>query len=298
MGDDDATEVTAGIPTGSANPVRSKKGVARVGLKAVDEQAQKIWNAARRTEVAEVAIARAVTGKADASASGGRWISRIAMLRLYGVVEKTRDGYFKLSDLGIALANVGNASEHLKALGTAVMGIPANATLLRRYDGGELPNLDTLATEFEFGFSMSNADAKAAAQVLIDSAKYAALVDASGHVNLSGAVVVEAAVDADADANTDSDAEENEDASEEDDFDDGVADEGEDNDPNSQIGLLTPGGIRGLARTPKSQREALDSGSPSVALHVKLDMSAWKVDDVLLVLAALGHEDPSREPRT
>lgn len=291
MTDEDATDATTGTANTAGNIVRSKKGVARTSLKSVDEQAQRIWNVARRTEVAEVAIARAVTGKSDASASGGRWLSRIALLRLYRVVEKTRDGYFKLTELGIALANVGDEAGHLAALGTAVMGIPANALLLKRYDGGELPSLDTLATEFEFGYSMSNSDAKAAAQVLIDSAKYARLVDDSGHVNLGGAAAV--VVD---EPDEDDDAEG--DDAQRDDLDD--ADSEAADDEATEAHLSEHDESRVPARKPPklpTTPSVLTLGSSPAALRVKLDMSGWAVDDVIRVLAALGYESESREPR-
>lgn len=288
MTDDDATEETAGAATTGANLVRSKKGVARIGLASIDGQAQRIWNVARRTEVAEVAIARAVTGKPDASASGGRWTQRIATLRLYGIVTKTREGHFKLTELGIALANVGDEPGHLAALGAAVMGVPANALLLNRYDGGELPSLDTLATEFEFGYSMSNADAKAAAQVLVDSAKYAQLVDDSGHVNLGGAAAL--VVD---------DPDEDEDDGARGDLDGDAADSEAADDVATEANL-SDHEPRVTARKPPKLPPAppvLTSGSSPAALTVKLDMSGWAIDDVLRVLAALGYESESREPR-
>ena len=287
---DVATEASASGADTGANKVRSKKGVARVGLKSVEDQAQKIWNVARKTEVAEVQIARAVTGKPDAAASGGRWIARIAMLRLYGVVVKTRDGYFKLTDLGIALANLGDEAAHRAALKAAVMGISANASLLRRYDGGSLPSLDTLATEFEFGYSMSNADAKAAAQVLIDSAKYAGIVDDSDHVNLSG-------VEIGAEASADSYTFENEDSKD----DDSEVDDIETDTQGSVVGggadarVELPGRQSTQERTqtthnPSETPPLQALGSSPAALNVKLDMSAWAVEDVLRVLAALGYE--------
>ena len=285
---DEGTEATASAAATGANQVRSKKGVARTGLKTVDEQAQKIWNVARKTEVAEVQIARAVTGKPDAVASGGRWLSRIALLRLYRVVTKTRDGYFKLTDLGIALANVGDDSGHRAALGAAVMGIPANAVLLKRYDGGQLPSVDTLATEFEFGYSMSNADAKSAAQVLIDSANYAGLVDDSDNVNLTGTVTV-----AEADDETD--------ASEDDEFEDDTPGSGVEGGGDSGIESSAPQihqEPQQALQNPPPAPPVLALGSSPAALSVKLDMSGWAVEDVLRVLAALGYEGPSRESET
>lgn len=271
-------EANAIAESTSATQVRSKNGVARTTLSSVDEQAQKIWNVARRTEVSEVQIARAVTGKSNAVASGGSWIKRIAQLRLYGVVEKT-DGGFKLTDLGIALANIGDDASHRAALKTAVMGVPANSALLRRYDGGALPGLDTLATEFEFGYSMSNSDAKAVAQVLIDSAKYAGVVDNKGNVHLDGVVIAD-------DANRD-----------------GVSEDGFDA-PEVMGGTGWTGDVPVPPDTPNppntSQKTApppftLTPASSPSALTVKLDMSGWAVEDVLRVLAALGYEGTSRD---
>lgn len=279
-----ATEATAGAGTVGANKVRSKNGVARTDLKTIDDQAGKIWTVARKTEVAEVQIARGLSGKADALASGGGWRARIAALRLYGVVTKTREGYFKMTDLGIALANVGDEVGHLEALRTAVMSIPANASILRRYEGGELPSLDTLATEFEFTYSMSSGDANSAAKVFIASAKYSGLVDDSDFVHRGNA-----ASDTDADDGPLEDLYEDMEASDEQDSATGGADEpraaeSEPFDPSTTYVKQDQ-----APRPP----EASPVGASPVGLNVKLDMSAWAVDDVLRVLAVLGFEAPS-----
>ncbi|UYK40060.1 hypothetical protein [Microbacterium terricola] len=280
MADNDATETAAGVGTIGSNKVRSKNGVARVGLKTIDEQAKKIWNVARTSEVAEVQIARALAGKADAKASGGGWRARIAMLRLYGIVDKTREGFFKMTDLGIALANTGDEAGHQQALRTAVVRIPANSLILKRYDGGELPGLDTLATEFEFGYSLSNADAKSAAQVFLASGKYAGLVSDGGHVSLDG---------------TPSDL--RDELEEEQGEDEDLSDSGIDGDTDAEQETPPPADTRGPRRDnpPPPPPPALPALTTSpVSLSVKLDMSGWAVDDVLRVLGALGYESTER----
>lgn len=252
----------------AAGKLRSKNGVPKASLATIDGQAQKIWAAVRRGEVAPVLIARALTGKDDSLASGGTWATRIGALRLFNVVEKGQGNTFKLTELGIALSNTTDADGHARALKSAVLGVPAYANVLARYDGGSLPEVSIIASEYEYSYELSKADAAAGAKLFVESAKYAGLADEKGAVNLGGLVAPKDTAVAP-----------------------GPAPEAEtpaapaQTTPAPQTSLQIPA-------TPATPPIASVTSTP-VGLNVKLDMSGWAVDDVLRVLAALGFEAPS-----
>jgi hypothetical protein len=263
----------------AAAKLRSKNGVPKADLATIDSQAQKIWAAARRGEIAPVLVARALTGKDDSKASGGTWATRIGALRLYNVVEKGSGNNFKLTNLGIALSNTADSEGHARALKDAILGVPAYARVLGRYDGGSLPDVGIIASDYEYTYELSKSDAAAAAKLFVESAKYAALVSEEGAVNLGGL----------------------------------VAPSREEDLPLASTENAGPPTV--APPTPSAQSPAAPAvpstihvpaahatpGSPSplgtapVAITVKLDMSEWDVKDVLSVLSALGYENARHE---
>lgn len=288
MVDEDATD--DGAESGSTTDAkpRSKQGVPRLGLQTVDDFAQKIWTAARRAEVAPEVVARALSGKADTKASGGGWRARLTPLKLFRVVESVKGGKLKLTDLGVALANTADEEGRAAALKTAALNIPAYATILNRYDGGELPALTPIKSEFEFGWEMSAEDASTVAELFVEGVKYAGLVGDDGVVRLDGAHPDPAPATDDADLDEDEPIAA---ADEEPAGGSGVEDV-----PPANRDVLTPPPID-VKHHQALPLEPAATG-PAIGLNVKLDMSDWKVDDVLRVLAALGYEDTSRESRT
>lgn len=284
-----ATEESTGPGSTTATKPRSKHGVPRVGLQTVDEYAQKIWTAARRTEVAPEVVARALSGKSDTKASGGRWRTRLTPLKLFGIVESAQGGKLKLTEIGVALANVADQEGRARALKAAALNIPAYETVLKRYDGGELPELTPIKSEFEFGWDMSAADASTVAELFVEGAKYAGLIGDDDVVRLDGAHPDRIPYSEDAEDEADEES------------DEPGAPENRGAIPTSQAAPpiaevdLTPRPPIDEQQTPPPPPAptATPSGAAGVDLRVKLDMSAWAVDDVLRVLAALGFEDPS-----
>ncbi|MFD5865684.1 hypothetical protein ACFWGP_12060 [Agromyces sp. NPDC127015] len=271
--------------------LRSKNGVPKVGLAAIDDQAQKIWGSARKSEVAPVIVARALTGRPDSKASGGTWNTRIGALRLFRVVENGANGTLRLTPLGMALSNTADEAGHGRALKEAVLGVPAYASVLTRYDGGPLPEASIIASEYEYSYALGKSDASAAATLFIDSASYAGLVDEQGVVNLGGLVALpeletEEAITASPQATPDYRPVSLPPAAP------AVGPE-----PEAAPPTPPPAVIQTPVIAPT--REVIPgsgSGSGSVGVTVKLDMSAWPVDDVLRVLAALGYESTPGEP--
>lgn len=278
----EATEA-AGAPDGAARAPRSKNGVPKLNLETIDSYAQKVWADARKSEVSPVIVARALTGKDDSKASGGTWATRIGALRLYNVVEKGADNKLKLSPLGIALSNTEDSSAHSRALKDAVLGVPAYATLLARFDGGSLPEVKTFASEFEFEYELSKPDAAAAAKMFVESARYAEFLDDNGAVKLGGLVAPPEESAATQEQTGD------------------VVIEDEQTHAQTERSVDPPE----LPQTPPPATSAPHVNLPAhesggdvttataVPVKVKIDMTDWAVDDVLKVLAALGYEAAS-----
>ena len=285
MADEDATTEETGDATSTAAvKPRSKHGVPRVGLEVIDQQAQKIWVAARRSEVAPEVVARALSGREDTKASGGGWRARLTPLKLFKVVAVSKEGKIRLTELGVALANTADVEGRAAALKTAALNIAAYETILRRYDGGELPALTPIKSEFEFGWEMSAADASTVAELFVAGAKYAGLVGDDGVVRLDGAHPATEADEAEA---------EDEGGTADTVDDDSVIEQHEaefappTREQTPDLPRFTPAPAPAPAQ---SITPAAPTGAPPVALNVKLDMSGWDADDVLRVLAALGYE--------
>lgn len=263
----------------AASKLRSKNGVPKADLATIDAQAQRIWAAAHRGEIAPVLVARALTGKDDSKASGGTWATRIGALRLYNVVGKGSGNTFKMTDLGIALSNTTDTDGHARALKDAILGVPAYAKVLGRYDGGSLPDVSIIASDYEYSYELSKSDAASAAKLFVESAKYAGFVDGKGVVNLGGLVAPladEELPPAPAPA--------------EEPPAQGVVTA----DPPAQTPPAPAASSINHVFAAPAPAGAISSRPTSapVAITVKLDMSAWAVADVLSVLSALGYDGP------
>ncbi len=265
-----------------ARRLRSRNGVPRISLESIEASVKAIWVAARRTEAAPVTIARAITGKSDAKASGGAWNKRIAALRGYNVIERSS---YKLTEIGLAIANTADLEMRARGLRDAVLSVPAYRKFLERANGEELPALALLASEIEFEYELSNTDALSAARVFVESVTYAGLVDESGKVSLAGMVVTP------------------------------LPDEG--GREESEAPMLEPAvGEANVSPTPGARIAPAPSATPEVvtreatphvtlavpagvsapvSIKVRIDMTEWAADDAVKVLKVLGYREDVSE---
>jgi hypothetical protein len=288
MADEDAAATAEDTTEGAATAPkpRSKHGVPRVGLETIDGYAQKIWEAARLGDALPVTVARALTGDNKSPASGGAYKTRIATLRRFGIIETLKNGNFKLTSLGIAMAKVGDPEGHAAALVSAMRSVPAYLQILERYDGGELSAV-AIATHFEFEYAMSGIDATSTTELFIGSARYARLIDEEGNVSLGAPSPASPSVEDTEivdESDLDTDIVSEEDVLRE--------HEAEFEPPADDASLTSSGALKFTPplETPRTPTQLASIASSPVALNLKLDMSAWAVDDVLRVLAALGYE--------
>ncbi|MEW1991220.1 hypothetical protein [Microbacterium sp. NPDC078849] len=279
-----AEEVTEEGASEAAKKLRSRNGVPRVALETIEASVNAIWQVARRGEAAPVTVARAITGKQDAKASGGAWQKRVAALRAFNVIE--RGSAFKLSPIGIAIANSADVERHTKGLREAVLSIPAYQKFLERADGGELPPIALLASDIEFEYELSNADAVTAANAFVQSARYAGLVDADGHVSLAGVSVPADGAEVDPDAEPDDDTE----------VESAAAPAGQPAPvaaPAPSVPEIQPPAQPVTVSIPAPA--ALAVGGSPVTVKVRIDMTEWAADDAVKVLNALGYGEDASE---
>lgn len=266
--------------TGDARRLRSRNGVPRVALESIEASVKAIWIAARRTEAAPVTIARAITGKGDAKASGGAWNKRIAALRGYNVIERTS---YKLTEIGLAIANDADVDGHSRGLRDAVLSVPAYRKFLERADGEELPGLALLASEIEFEYELSHPDALSAARVFVESATYAGLVNESGRVSLAGVVVAPLPNEDVLDGEDESEPEPEPDSDSGSNLSETAAEA-----PPAPARPAAPDVLIHTPTTPPA-RDLPDGPSSPAALKIKIDMTEWAADDVVKVLTAIGY---------
>lgn len=262
--------------------LRSRNGVPRVGLQTIEVSVKAIWQVARRGEAAPVTVARAITGKDDAKASGGAWQKRVAALRAFNVIE--RGPVFKLSPIGIAIANAADVEGHAKGLREAVLSIPAYQKFLERADGGDLPPITLLASDIEFEYELSNADAVSAANAFVQSARYAGLVDDAGHVSLSGVSVPLDPSEVEGELGDEPDLE-------------GVTELAGPVVDDAGAAPFVPE-VQPPARSPIVGISApvgqVASGPPAI-VKVRIDMTEWDANDVVKVLKVLGYAEDSSD---
>lgn len=277
-----AEEVIEEGATEAAKKLRSRNGVPRVALDTIEASVNAIWQVARRGEAAPVTVARAITGKQDAKASGGAWQKRVAALRAFNVIE--RGSAFKLSPIGIAIANSADVEGHARGLREAVLSIPAYQKFLERADGGELPATPLLASDIEFEYELSNADAVTAANAFVQSARYAGLVDAEGRVSLGGVSIPTGVPASEGESDEDSEIE-------------GSVE------PAPQAAPAAGPAPSDLETQPPAQPVTVNlpaqgvgtaAGSP-VTVKVRIDMTEWAANDAVKVLNALGYGEDTSE---
>lgn len=253
--------------TNPGSPKGWKKGLPLYGLKAAEEAAAKLWDSARLGSVSTDVFAKALGLKGS---SGSAWDMRMALLRGYKLVTVNGD-QVSLSPLGQRLINDSDTEQQLAARREAMTTLKAYKDLLDTYVNTPVPEKASLAGKLEFEYGKSPANAETAAQAFLDSLAFAEMVVKSGLVTLDG--------EDPADANS---------GPEHDDEDDRVADE-----LDAALDELEAE-QRGDAF---KDEEVLghDAGQAIVhrsagntSLAVTLDLSQFRVDEVVRILRELG----------
>jgi hypothetical protein len=263
------TEATGAEASGTkASKARSKGGVPRVPLATAESYARAVWDTAKRNEAAPVAVARTITGKADAKAEGGAWRTKVAALRAFHLVEKVKSDNLKLSDLGLAVVNASDPQAQLEGRRQAIFGVEAYRKILDGMGGHPLPAAPALSGIFEFEYELPAVAGVEATTVLIESLKHAQMLTPDGIFQVDAGVAAPPAFD--------------------------IADV-----PERNPSLEAPEGELGQQREVQQEQRADPpaplNGAQSVvaaaaSVNVTIDMSQWSIGDVLSVLRALGYD--------
>jgi len=266
-----ATTDTTGAKVSAPQPskARSKGGVPRVPLATAESYARAVWDTAKRGEAAPVAVARTISGKADAKAEGGAWRSKVAALRAFHLLEKVKSDNLKLSDLGFAVVNGSDLKAQIEGRRRAILGVEAYRKILGDMDGHPLPTPAALAGTFEFEYELPAAAGVEATTTLIASLKHAEMLTPDGilHIDSHGSMPSSA------------DLEESPESDEEGGDAFGPDVESSETARSAQVLSDDPSLLVGMQ----------PSRSPAANVKVTIDMSQWSVGDVLAVLQALGY---------
>ena len=273
MTDSEGTATTANKPPSAPKP-RSKGGVPRASLEVAESYARAVWDTAKRSEAMPVAVARAITGKADAKAEGGAWREKPAAMRVYSLVARLNNGNLKLSPIGLALVDGSNPEGQKHARRQAALGVTAYLQILTDHNGSPLPSESTVATTFEFQYEVPPASAKEAARIFAESVKYAGLLDSDGNIRID---VSEAPDELEPESSTTPKAPRAPKAS-------GVATPPLPTPPKTPVDSVAQSGLN--APPPPAHAQG---SSPLVGVNVTIDMSKWQAEDVLSVLKVLGY---------
>ena len=254
--------------TASISGSQAKRGIPRQSLKEVAEWAKKLWADAKFGTTPHDAFAKSLGHQA---AEGGAWRAKMAAIRAYGLVRETRGNPTEigLSDVGKNLVREDDKTVQKQARRDAFMGVGAFREILQDSAGAHLPGEAALASKFEFKWGLNRSDAEEAARNLVESARFAGLVEEDS----GGLLVQQIAVDSDGgDTETESldQSLDGEKASGGEEGASAPKDPGESGGGSGSGGSLV-GGLRG-----------------TVNLSVSLDLSQFDAEDVLRILAALG----------
>jgi hypothetical protein len=255
-------------PPDATTAPRAKQGVPRTSLATAEIYAEGVWAAARLGTAPPLSVARAISGKDDVSASGGRWRAKVTAMRVFHLIEKSED-HMKLSELGLAVINKSDPANQRDGRRRAVLGVEPYAKVLRQSDGTALPDLGVLAGRFEYDYALSPEDATSTAAYFIESVKHAELIDEEGFVRINGGPA-------------------------------SVIDDSRVDDPQKpevpSMTPLAPGGEIEAPQptpplTPQPANDAMSAhqGKGAVAIDVTINMSKWPVENILTVLNVFGY---------
>lgn len=257
------------------SPVRAKRGMPRVSLVTAETYACGVWEAARQGSAPAIAVARAISGKTDVVARGGRWRAKVTAMRAFHLIDNSKEGQFKLSDIGLAVVNSSDARKQQEGRRRAVLSVDPYASLLRQNDGHPLPTTTSISGRFEHDFELSTEDARVAAEAFIESVTHAKVLDPNGNISLGWSAVLpseavrseEPAPDVESSTEsipTDLSA--------------------------STVEVIAPK-LQDSVPRPTTTASTVES----VEMGITINMSKWPVEDILTVLKVFGYSTPGEK---
>lgn len=222
-----------------------------------------MWEVAKKGVVAHDAYATQLGLK---GASGGTWAAHLAFVRAFGLVTATKT-QIRLSPIGLDIVQDHDAERRQAARRRAFLSVQAYKDLLESYDGKALPEISKIASRLQFDFGKKPETAKEATDAFVESLKHVGLMDSENIVRQAGAGSAPPVVGEVAEVSPDEDEEDLEDL-EEDELE--WTDEAE-----------TPEELESFSGEQGARADA-------VSLHVTLDLSSYRADEVVEILSALG----------
>lgn len=180
----DPVSATSTSTSTSASNRGVKRGLPTSGLRQAEASAGKLWEVARRSQVAKQVFATAL---GMTSTAGSSFRTRMAVLNGFGLI-KADESQVGLSDLGITLLASVQPEEQRSARREAVLKLKAYRDIVETFEGTELPPRATLTAKLKFEYGKTDEFAGQAAEALVDSLNYAEMLDARDVVHKAGAL--------------------------------------------------------------------------------------------------------------
>jgi hypothetical protein len=168
--------------TGGASRGGYKQGLPVTGLRIADESARQLWESARRGHISKTLFGKNIGFK---SITSGSFKLRLALLRGFGLVVTPGDA-IGLSELGFDLVQTVDDEKQMEARRRAVLSLKAYREVVDTFDGTKLLSKDKLSSRFQYEYGKPESFAAQAAEALIDSLKYAEMLDGNEIVHKGG----------------------------------------------------------------------------------------------------------------
>lgn len=243
---------------------RPKRGVPRGSLQDASELARKVWDAARRSSVEWGAFAKALGHSAP---SGGAYKTKLALLRVFGLIENVGEDRVRLTDTGFDVIRGDDPGSQAAAKRKAFLNVGAYSELVSDQAGHKLIEDEALANRFHYGWGVSDDAAKEAAKSFVESAQFAGVIDADRIVRTTSAALKAASED-------DQDGPSSR-----------VADRRDREEPSPED---SEGGGTGARKTGRVDPGVDGPGDPPmITVDVSLDLSGFSTEDVIKILRTL-----------
>ncbi|RSM86365.1 hypothetical protein DMH04_14500 [Kibdelosporangium aridum] len=149
-------------------------------LQQAQEVATKLWELGRTQEIPRESLAQSL-GMSEKSSA---YDMRIGSMGHYGLATAS-GGTIKITELGRQVVQDFDSAAQLDARRQALLSQKHFAAVLAEYDGDKLANEEILAKRFHYQHSVNLPVAQQAARALIESARYAQVLDAENNVSLT-----------------------------------------------------------------------------------------------------------------
>lgn len=215
--------------------------------------------------------------------------TRMALLNGFGLIKST-DDEVGLTELGLDLVQDFDENKRQEARRSAVLKLKAYREVVETFDGTELLPRDKLAAKFKFEYSKTDEFAGQAADALIDSLRFARILDDSNVVHQRGVTTTLPRTNGQGSSDAiETEAPVNDDDSAPDEVNQSAEPMQSDEDAAAaELDDAFGGNVEQEPPLRITRHQGNEKGADSVSLDVTLDLSSFRAEEVIQILRALG----------